>query len=464
MLILRKSINILKRKLEMISSIFFYNRTIYSLSLFMFFLFFICLFGCKKQDESINYSPTGDNLNVDYTDTTTVFSYTLKEDSIITYNTSMASSTSSFLAGNYMDPVFGYSSASIYAQLALSSTNIDFGSNLHLDSVVLSLKYAGYYGIDTNSLYSINIYELTDDLKVDSSYYSNSNHLYDNVALGSKSFIPDFNSSVILKSGDTLSPQLRIRLNDSFGQRLLDLSGQSPFVDDDAFLEYFKGVLISFSNIATSSDKGLIYYFNLLDENSKLTLYYSNIDNDSLSFSFPFSSNHVIHSSFSHDYTGTEVETSLLDTTSGENKIYVQAMSGTKAAISFPYIKDWSQNNSVAINKAELIITPDSDSYNTYLPNPQLSLLLDSLGSLSNVPDESFTNGYEFDGAYDETTNTYTFNISLYFEDVISGKTSADYPLYLVSTNGYENAFRSALNGYLNTTSGIKLKLTYTKL
>ncbi len=464
MLTLQKSVTILKRKLAVISSIFFYSRTINLLSV-LALIWCITLFNaCKKQDEAITYSPTGDVLSVSYSDTSGIFSYTVKEDSILTYSYSLASSTSLYLAGNYMDPTFGYAEASIYAQMGLSSNNVNFGSNLHLDSVVLSLNYDGYYGIDTSSSYTINIYELSEDLYTDSSYYSNSNHLYDNVALGTKTFTPDFNSSIMLKNGDTLSPQLRIRLNDSFGQRLLDLSGQSSLVDDDAFIAYFKGLHISFSTIASSADQGLLFYFNLLNENSKVTLYYSNIDNDSLSFSFPFSDTHVIHSTFSHNYANTEVETSLLDTTSGKNKIYVQAMSGTKAAITFPYIKDWSQNSSIAINKAELIFTPDSDSYSSYLPHPQLQLLLDSLGTFNNLPDESFTDGYEFDGTYDESNNTFTFNISLYIQDVISGKTSADYPLYLISSNAYENAYRSVLGGYLNASSGIKLKLTYTKL
>lgn len=452
------------RELILVPSIFFYRRRLNRLLFTVFVFATLLLSGCAKEDESINYLPTGDVLSVAYSDTSTIVSYTVLEDSIIVYSQDMAANASTFLAGNYMDPVFGYSSASIYAQVGLSSTNVNFGSNLQLDSVILSMDYAGFYGTDTSSEYTVSVFELAEDLYADSTYYSNNNHAYENIPLGTKTFMPDFDNDVILANGDTLPPQIRIRLNDSFGQRLLDRSGQSELVDDESFINYLKGIHVSFSNIATTSGQGLIFYFNLLSSHSKITLYYSNLDDDSLSYGFPFASTHVIHSSFSHIYSGAEIETALSDTAIGSNRIYIQAMGGTKAAITFPFIADWQSKNAVSINKAELILSLDSGTYDELLPNAQLQLLIDSSGNFISTPDESFTSGYAFDGTYNATDNTYTFNISLYIQDVLAGNISANYPLYLMASNAYENAYRSVLGGYDNPTSGMKLKLTYTKL
>lgn len=465
MLILRKNEKRGPRKLEVISSIFFYKKIQNALPFILFILFFALLSSCKKQDDAITYSPDGDVLSVDFSDTSSIVAYTVKQDSLLTYNILSTKNASVFLAGNYVDPIFGYASAGFYAQLSLPTTNVNFGSNLHLDSVVLSLDYENFYGIDTLSNYTIHVHELTESLSTDSTYYSNSNHAIDNTPIGTKTFIPDFSSDVFLKNGDTLSPQLRIRLNDSFGQRLLDLSGQAELVDDESFVAFLKGIYLTFSDQATNPNEGLLFAFNLLNENSKLTLYYSNIDNDSLSYSFPFSmTEHVIHSVFLHDYSGSEVETALVDTTSGMNQVYIQSMAGTKTAISFPFIKDWSTNNNVAINKAELILTVEGGTYDVLSPHPKLQLLVDSAGSTVSIPDEAFTNGYAVDGAYNETDHTYTFNISLYIQDILSEEASLDDPLYLVAYSAYENAYRSVLAGYQHPTSSMKLKLTYTKL
>ena len=142
----------------------------------MKWLFVALVFGaflsCRKKDNALGKEliPTGEYLNGLSSDTFYMASSIVLEDSIITDN------AANVLLGQYKDPVFGDYNASFYTQIRLLSTNPDFGdmNTIVVDSFVLGLKYAGYYGDFTPQTFEV--FEVTAPLNNDSTYYWPENH------------------------------------------------------------------------------------------------------------------------------------------------------------------------------------------------------------------------------------------------------------------------------------------------
>ncbi|HKC36608.1 MAG TPA: DUF4270 family protein, partial [Chitinophagaceae bacterium] len=66
---------------------------------------------CNDPDiVGLDVQPAGDQINLTFTDTATLQTYSIREDSLRT------DEVSQFLLGSYTDSVFGRTDASIYAQ------------------------------------------------------------------------------------------------------------------------------------------------------------------------------------------------------------------------------------------------------------------------------------------------------------------------------------------------------------
>lgn len=138
-------------------------------------IFFLLLTTCNKPEViGLDVQPLGDKLNISFCDTSTLITYTVREDSI------RADEMALNLLGSYDDPDFGPSSASFYTQFFLPVNNVDFGTGFTPDSLVLSLALSDYYG-DLSSDHTIKIFELSEDIYADSSYYSTRDFEYDQV-------------------------------------------------------------------------------------------------------------------------------------------------------------------------------------------------------------------------------------------------------------------------------------------
>ena len=146
----------------------------------------------------------------------TLQAYSVLEDTINTTN------TSANILGHISDPVFGKSSAGIFTQLALSGSAVNFGDHPVIDSLVLTIQLAGFYG-DTNSCVGIRVHRLTESLDSQTQYYQNSTVSYDPTPLNySLTSYPIRPTSSIVVDTSVLGPHLRIRLSQQFGQYLLN--------------------------------------------------------------------------------------------------------------------------------------------------------------------------------------------------------------------------------------------------
>ena len=239
----------------------------------IFFLLIAFLFSCKEPDTiGLEVQPVNDQLNVVFSDTTTIVAYTVAEDSVRTDETIYN------LLGSYKDPVFGTSSASFLAQVRLAANGFPFGTTpVNPDSLILSLAYSGYYG-DIRVPQTVNVYEMDNTVYKDSAYYSNLKVSVKPNQIASLYFTPKPYDSVMV-DGVKYAPHLRIKCSMNFATQLLQ-GTSTDYTDNSTFLKFCKGLYITTVPV-TSNDShlpyvnnGAIIYFNLLSSLSKLTLYY----------------------------------------------------------------------------------------------------------------------------------------------------------------------------------------------
>lgn len=411
----------------------------------------------------LDVQPEGDLLHTRTSDTASIITYTLREDSVKTDD--LPSGTA--LIGSYNDPVFGYTEASLYSQFQLPTNGPQLGG-LTLDSIVLSLAYEGltrFYGSVTDGdVQTFRVYQVIEDIKKESSYYSNQTVNVYPVPLGSATFNPSVTDSVLV-GGVKEKPQVRIKLDKTFGQLLMDAG--SNLDNNTVFTQYFKGLLIKPETPNQPTSEGAILYFNLLDGKSGLTLYYKE-GTVAKTYRLVVNANTARFGNFRHTYPSSgPVAAQLLDSTLGQNLTYVQSIGGVKAHILFPHLENFTDSGKIAINRAELVIKADPSYIESKYPAPNKLFLIPvtstgAAGNLLTWPD--FQEGLSYyGGIYDPAAKEYRFTINRHIQSILDGRTT-DYGLYLVVSGNSVTADRLVMGGGGNPNHRIKLRLTYTKL
>src|SRR5574343_3312 len=145
---------------------------------------------CKKKETSLGNDVLDPNslLNSTQVDTFELTTFTIAEDSLISDNPAYG------VLGSYNDPKFGKVDASFYTQFILSGTSPNFGdiSTITVDSMMLGLQYVDFYG--ELSPQTVEVYQMTEDIYLDSTYYSfeHKNHSSTNLVMpGYGTFTPD---------------------------------------------------------------------------------------------------------------------------------------------------------------------------------------------------------------------------------------------------------------------------------
>lgn len=394
-------------------------------------------------------------INSEFTDTISIIAYSVIVDSVATsdlkYN----------LLGSLMDNVFGATTANIYTQLRLSENNVDFGSNPICDSIVLTLDYSGFYG-DSTSTQTFRIFEVTDDMYYDSTYYSNDTLDVNQNEIGiiTKSF--NLVDSTYY-NGVLTRPHLNLPLNKSFGDKILAKSGQTELTDNESFKDFIKGILISVDKV--NSDGG-IAYINLMSSLSTLSLYYHN-NNDTLVYKFAINEFCSYFSSFNHySYNDANLDFKsqvvMGDTTLGNKTLYIQSLGGVKTKFYFPYLYEITKNGPIAVQNAELLISVKSGTTTDYEPVYGLAVVkLDSVGKPQFINDYFEGSAY-FGGDFNSSRNNYSFNLNRYIQSIISNKEN-QYGLELVTKGASIYGNRLIFNGTKASDNRLRLRLTYTK-
>jgi hypothetical protein len=321
--------------------------------------------------------PDSDLLNSTRVDTFTMITYTDVDDSTVT------SQNAFYALGSIESEFYGKTTAGIFTQMRLPANNLFFGDNPVVDSVVLMIDYASFYG-DTNSTQNISVYRMIEPLKSNRNYYSDQKFKHLPIPVGKKvEFKPNLSDSVVLSDGSRWEPHLRINLFDAFGQNIANLDS-SVLENDTTFLKYIQGLYIAADTITEGFSRGVMY-FDMASEISGVRIYYRNDEADSLNIFFPFSSG-VKTNYFTHQYPVSTPAYEALnnpDTTIGEAVTFVKGFAGMRTIIKLPTLTDLQD---VSINKAELTFTATYDDGRRFNPPPKLLLIpLDSLGHNSYI-------------------------------------------------------------------------------
>lgn len=339
------------------------------------FLLFVLIAstGCKKKETSLGKDTIDQNnlLSSAGIDTFQLKTFTIGVDTVISDNPSYA------LLGSYNDPIFGQVNAEFYTQLRLEGTNPDFGdlNTIAIDSFVLGLEYAGYYG--ETGYQTFEVYEITDPngLSLDSTYYSFSTLAVSSTNLmapGKEVVKLDENTTTVIGS-DTVDSQLRLHLDTNKARTLLEdamINNPTAFSSNEEFANYFKGLLVRTNNGPQLSGEGGVFYFNLNDAYTKATIYYTQAGVQK-TFDFLINSNAADFNHVDIDYTGTNVETVINDTVSGMTEFYAQSF-GARAVIQIPGLSNIPKN--AIIHSAVLELPIQHQTGTKYEPSNDASI------------------------------------------------------------------------------------------
>ena len=430
----------------------------------------LLLFSCTKKPDTLGLDLVDDNKGeLGYDTSFNVLAFSELEDSVASYGSSVS------LMGSMQTATFGRIDASFYTQLRLSEVSPDFGDP-EVDSVVLTLVYAGNYG-NINTQQTVKIFRVTDTISIEKKYSSKTTFPIESSVYGDETFTPKPNDSILIDSV-AYPPALRIHLENSFGDTLLNLESQY-YESSTTFVNHMFGILVK-PDPVNMMGEGAILYFDLIDDRTNLTIYYHDSgdpENDSLSYVYLINANCARVGNFSHDYSLSAdynfltyvADTSNHDTVdNGRQTLYLEGLGGVKTILKFPEFLAWAKETHPVLNEAKLVI--NAQSYDDdYAPPERLvmfQLVPDSTVeggfNIGFTPDQStFTDDY-FGGNFNESKMNYTFRITLYLQSLILGE--PDYGLTI-----FPNGKSVKANGVVLTGTDhvypqhMQLQVIYTK-
>ncbi len=369
--------------------------------------------------------------------------FTVSNDSIQNFETSTISEDNlrsdeslHLLLGQINDPIFGENKGAFATQMLLPSNNIEEIQNVVIDSVLITYSYTDFYGdLNESNDLDINVFKLEEDINKDSIYYSNYSPAISNtnLAIGNKIY-----------DGDSISSAyINIHLDNSIGQELIDASGSSSMIDNESFLDFFKGLYVE----ATASNT--ILYLNPTADKSRFSVYYHEVGVDTaVSLDFELGGNAARINIFNDKDSSFLVEE--------EEKAYVQSMAGHKVKLEFlnrDYLHEMFSGK--AINKVSIDFECIEDL--NYPPHEKIYLVRETKdGEIVLLKDFTIEGDQHFGGEIDGTT--YRFNITRYFVQLLTNDEYTDV-LYLLPSGGSANANRTILDE-----SKTSIKIIYTDI
>ena len=336
---------------------------------------------CEKDFASFDSEVINSDNAINFSTNSVEYTLTSRSEMV---NPVQTNNLPSFLLGSYNHPQFGRSNSSFVGQMVPSEYNHDFGDNVVLDSVVLTIPYYSR-GIDTSeegdityeidsvygdspikiSVYRNNFFFRTfdpfSDFDTSQSYFSNgslsveevidSGQLEGELLFEIDDFVPSadqINLTQIDTTGNPyvaqrIAPALRFKLNNPnenfWESNFFENEGNQVLTNEPNFKEFFRGLFIK---VESSSD-GSMMLLNFASSNTKLTIHYTsdntNIgDSDTGSVDEIETNQHEYVMNFSGNLINlfeneTVVDVDLMDQTNGNANIYLRGGEGIISTI-----------------------------------------------------------------------------------------------------------------------------------
>ncbi len=343
---------------------------------FKIFIFLLLIVSCEKDFASFDSQVVNSDNAINFSTNSVEYGLTTRSEMV---NPVQSNNLPSFLLGSYTHPQYGRSNSSFVGQMVPEDYDHDFGDNVVLDSVVLTIPYYSR-GIDTSeegdityeidsvygnspvkiSVYKNNFFLRTfdpfSDFNTSQGYFSNGSlsveEIIDATQLeGELLFeIDDFAPSeqqINLTELDTagnpyvaqrIAPALRFKLNnpndDFWESNFFENEGNQVLTNEPNFKEFFRGLYIK---VESNSD-GSMMLLNFASSNSKLTIHYTsdntNIgDSDTGSVDEIETNQHEYVINFSGNLLNlfdneTLIDVSTMEQTNGNENIFLRGGEG----------------------------------------------------------------------------------------------------------------------------------------
>ena len=358
---------------------YFHNKMKFS---FLKILLIALIFtSCEKDFASCDSEVVNSDNAINFSTNIVEYGLTTRSEMV---NPVQTNNLPSFLLGSYNHPQFGRSNSSFVGQMVPSEYNHDFGDNVVLDSVVLTIPYYSR-GIDTSeegdityeidsvygdspikiSVYRNNFFFRTfdpfSDFDTSQSYFSNaslsvqevidSGQLEGELLFEIDDFVPSANQINLTQIDTTgnpyvaqrIAPALRFKLNNPnenfWESNFFENEGNQVLTNEPNFKEFFRGLYLK---VESSSD-GSMMLLNFASSNTKLTIHYTsdniNIgDSDTGSVDEIETNQHEYVMNFSGNLINlfeneTVVDVDLIDQTNGIENIYLRGGEGIISTI-----------------------------------------------------------------------------------------------------------------------------------
>ena len=378
------------------------------------------------------------------------------------------------------NPVYGESTASIVTQLILSSVNPEFGENVQLDSVVMTIPYFSteiqnsvddeiLYELDSiygNESFKLSIYETSyflNDLDPEAGfeqrqkYFSDQQDIVEQNIVGEALLVDEdfkpsnaaYTSYEVDADGviDTIvsPPAMRVHLPvDYFQERIIAKEGSSDLLNNNNFKNYLRSLLIK---AESNSSGGSQILLNFADQTSasKISLYFkrdSEVEDEpgqvrgSFILNLTGNNNSLVNrfNTFAGEFPEdiTQAINAQTSETGAEN-LYLKAEEGSMAVIElFPNAEELEalRDEELLINEADLTFYVNESIANGGDQPRRLYLYdltnntfladyaLDITYSVAN-PDASITNFSEV-VAEDESGKFYKIRITNHVSNIIN--------------------------------------------
>lgn len=401
---------------------------------------------CEEPKE-IGLPPTTP-VDITYTDTLTITRETIRFDSV------RSNEQSNLMVGRYTDPVFGKVQARAFVQLAMDQASGDFtvtdsatnavtaATRIVYDSTRLFLDYNQFAYGDTLQAQELQVYRLSDSLNTRINYDISSSVRADAQPLARQTIRP--------RPSTTDSLSFRVPLPDAFGRELITLANtEAGKVANTALFraQVQRGLMLT----TTSGDKAAMLGFST---GSAVVVFY-HVMGEKRVRGRGFLLSGKRFNQITADRAGTPLAAlqrgQVLSNAATGGRTFVQPATGVTTKLSFPTLTQLVQSGRVAINRADLIITPTNPN-DVQLSYPPLLALaeVDEKNQLRRVPTAGFPFLVPSIGPADRTpgsfvgkpevrrdirTNSYTFEMGGYFQSIVS-KLSPNTGLVLVTPGG----------------------------
>jgi Domain of unknown function (DUF4270) len=399
----------------------------------IFFVLFasIFIFACNKSsDIGGNILPTDDFLNSQFTDTATVLTKTVYDEALRTDKMSVSH------LGCLNDANLGRSNASLVAELYRPlGVPLDTAGPFTLDSAVLYIKYAAYYG-DTSVPQTFTVNILNNKINESSTYLSDESGFTGVSEIGR---LDNYRFSPLQKiytsPTDTSGTNglIRIPISSSFANSILSMIGDTTLKDSTAFKNFLPGIIIQ--NEGTSGN--CMVQVSLTDTKSRLVLFFKDADNELNEMYLPASQIAIINASlavqfnsinlYAKDYSGTNVPAAIASSEASDSVTYALGQAGLLTKVSLPNLLNFGR---VAVNKAILEVTQ-------YVPNnpasqtPPVSMYLsrkNSSGEFASLINYGIISFATIDSSVAKDGGgkyyKYLFNITGHVQDVLFSRDS----------------------------------------